>query len=258
MSYKHNLSSLLQRYIYDVSLSKLTLSNETINFIKSLHYHQFIALINQFLPEIICLSVKDCKYISISSNNNIQSANIYKDYPVYIRKDVKGTHLTAIEPMMLFDNIIWLNDKIVFVPVIGEYITYDRRLHQMTLVFDMNKHLVFLHDPNNKSLFNDIDTLDLLQEYINCLNNILYDYNLSSYTFTIYNFDNMNININFLFADNVKGNCVVASMVFMILYHNIEDPSYIEMILQKTIKEEYKRVYIGIYNKLNEYIELIK
>jgi hypothetical protein len=244
-------------YIYNVSKTKLTISNEKITELKSLHYYKFIALINQFLPDILCLSLKDCKYITLGANDNIEPFNNYKDYPICIKKDVNGTQLMGIQPMMFFDNLVCLNNKIVFVPIIGEYITYDIRLHQMTLIFDINQHLVFLHDPNSKSLFNDDTTMTLLQEYITILNTILQDYGMSSYTFVRYEFDNMNINIKFLFADSIKGNCVIASMVFMILYHNIQDASYIEMLLQQTNKEEYKQVYIGMYNKLQEYLELI-
>ena len=161
--------------------------------------------------------------------------------------------------MLMFDNLVCLNsNQIVFVPIIGEYITYDRKLHQMTLVFDTNKNTVFLHDPNSKSLFNDSTTLELLQEYINTLNTILNEYGMSPYIFTIYDFDNMNVCLNFLFADSIKGNCVVASIVFMILYQNIQDASYIEVILKHTSKKEYKTIYIGMYNKLQEYITLIK
>jgi hypothetical protein len=168
------------------------------------------------------------------------------------------TKLVAIDQIMLFDNFVCSNDnQIVFVPVIGEYITYDRKLHQMTLVFDMNKHLVFLHDPNSRSLFNDDTTLSLLQEYIHILNTILQDYGMTPYTFHMYQFDNMNVNLNFIFTDSIKGNCVVASMVFMILYQHIQDASYIEMLLQQTNKEEYKKVYIGMYNKLQQFIDLI-
>lgn len=242
MEYQHSLSSLLDMHIYDVSKTRIKLSNETINYIKSLHYNQFITLINQFIPDMNCLSVKDY--------------NNYKGYPLCIRKDVNGTTLTGIEPTAMFDNIVCLNNKIVFVPIIGEYITYDRRLHQMTLVFNANNNTVFLHDPNSKSMFNDSTTLKLLQDYIHTLNTILNEYGMPSYTFHNYEFSNMNININFMFADSIKGNCVVASIVFMILYQEVQDASCIEMILQQTNKDEYKKVYISMYNKLQEYITL--
>lgn len=254
MHNQHSLSSLVEMHIDDVSKTKI--HNDTIiTQIKSLNYHTFTTLINQFIPDILCISTKGCRYISIGSQND---ASIYKDYPINITKNINTTQITAIDPMILFDNIVCLNNQqIVFVPIIGEYITYDRKLHQMTLIFDINKHSVFLHDPNSRSLFNDDITIILLQEYVNSLNIILHEYGMSSYTFKTYVFDNMNVNVNFWFAGSIKGNCVVASMVFMMLYQKIQNAVHIETILQQTDKEEYKTIYIGMYNKLQEYIYLI-
>lgn len=256
MSYQHNLSSLLSMYIYDVSNTRLKINHELITDIKSLHYHKFISIINQFIPDISFICIKDCKYITLSSTSDTKQSTNYKDYPICIVKDISGTHITAIEPALFIDNLVCLNNNIVFVPVIGEYVTNDIRLHQMTLVFDINKHKVFLHDPNSKSLFNDNSTMILLQEYIHNLNNILNDYGIPSYTFSLYEFDNMNIDLNFWFTNSLTGNCVVASMVFIILYYNSQDASQIELLLQQTNKKEYKNVYIGMYNKLQEYMDL--
>lgn len=259
MVYQHTLSSLLDMHISDVSKNKLNVSNATMIQIKSLDYHTLLALINQFSPNICCLSIRDVKYITLSSETNIDSSYNYKNYPICIKKDIHSTQITAIEPVLLFDNLVCLDNKqIVFVPIIGEYITCDRKLHQMTLIFDLDKHVVFLHDPNSKSLFNDSTTITLLQEYIHTFNTILQDYAMPSYRFYQYDFDNMNVNINFVFADSIKGNCVIASMVFMILYQDIRDASYIEMLLQHTTKDEYKKIYLGMYNKLQEYIKLIE
>jgi hypothetical protein len=258
----HNLLSVLDKYVYDVSKSKVKASNETIIQTKSLDYHQLVYVLHQFVPDVILLQCDNCEYITISSNNNDTHSNItYKNYPFHIKQQLNGTELIAISPSQMFDTIVCISDKnIIFVPMIGERIglSNDRKLHQMTLVFDTIKHIVFLHDPNSRSLFNNDETMLLLQNYVATFNTILRDYGMPSYTFKRYDFDFMNININFMFHSDITGNCVVASIVFMILYHNIQDTLYIEDLLKTTKKDEYKKVYVAIYNKLHQYIELSK
>jgi hypothetical protein len=258
------LPSLLDKYIVNVSKSKVKASNDTIIQTKSLDYHQLVYVLHQFNPDMVLVQADNCEYITISSNNdyNTNSGITYKKYPIHIKQQLNVTELIAISPSQMFDTIVCFNDKkTIFVPVIGERVglSYsERRLHAMTLVFDTIKHIVFLHDPNSRSLFNNNETMILLKEYIERFNTILQDYGMPCYTFKKYEFDFMNINIKFFFENDITGNCVVASIAFMILYHSIQDASYIEHLLQNTKKDEYKKVYVAIYNKLHEYLGMCK
>ena len=259
-----HLHSLLQSYICDVSISKLKVNDETITQIKSLDYNQFIFVIKQFEQDIALVPNDTHEYITLSTDetNNIHSYETYKHYPIHIKQYLDKTELNIITPYELFDTTVCVKEgKPLFIPIIAERVGTqynERRLHAMTLVFDTQKHIVFLHDPNSRSLFNNNDTISLLKKYIEIFNNILQNYGMFPYTFKRYDFDYMNININFIFQDSIQGNCVVASIAFMLLYNNIQEASCIENMLLMTTKDDYKAVYIGLYNKLQEYLELLK
>lgn len=257
-----NLHLLLESYIRNVSKHKLSTNNETITQIKSLDYDQLTFVINQLEKDIVFISTRESSYTTLSTNIvHYNSNESYKNYPVHIKQHLDKTELIAITPHELCDAIICIqNRNTMFLPIIAERVGSkynERRLHAMTLVFDTNKNVVFLHDPNSRSLFNNDDTIQLLQEYIQSVNSILQDYGMFCFTFQQYDFDYMNVNLDFLFQNSIKGNCVVASIVFMILYHNIQEPSYIENILLDTKKDEYRKIYIGFYNTLHDYVKLI-
>ncbi len=258
------LHSLLQSYICDVSKSKLKVNNETITQIKSLDYNQFIFVIKQFEQDIALVSNDKHEYTTLSTDetNNIHSCETYKHYPIHIKQYLDKTELNILTPYELFDIMICVKEnKPLFIPIIAERIASkynERRLHAMTLVFDTDKHIVFLHDPNSRSLFNNNDTMLLIKRYVEHFNYILQDYGMSPYTFIQYDFDYMNIDIDFIFNNSIKGNCVVASVAFMLLYNTIQEASCITNILLMTTKDDYKTLYIGLYNKLQEYLELLK
>lgn len=259
----NSLYSLSQSYIGDVSKNKLKVSNEVITQIKSLNYDQFIFVIKQFQQEIeiACNDKQEYTVFSTKETDYTKSYETYKHYPIHIKQYLDTTELIAITAYDLSDRIICVKDnKPLFIPVIAERVSSkytERRLHAMTLVFDTEKHNVFLHDPNSRSLFNNTETISLLKTYVENINNILKNYGMCSYTFICYEFDNMNINIDFIFHNNVHGNCVVASILFMILYDNIQEVSYIESVLLMSKKDDYKTVYIGLYNKIQEYLKYI-
>jgi hypothetical protein len=257
-----NLQCLLDGYIYDMSKNKVKASNKTILEMKSLNYHKFMYVLHQFVPDIRVTPCNKSYHIMMSSNGDsyLCSSATYNNYPIHIRKHKDTTELIGVSPLEMFDNVICCTkNKPMFVPIIAELVDtmyHTRRLHQMTLVFDTKQHCVFLHDPNSMSLFNNNETLLLIHRYIEILNIILIKHGIDRFIFRQYYFDFMNIDIKFLFNKNITGNSMVASIVFMILYNNLQDVSYIELLLQTTKRYEYKKVYVALYNKIQEFLKL--
>lgn len=252
------LGTLLENYIKDVSKTRLHISTHAIDALKTLDYHAFVAVVQQFEPKLHCISIDD--YIQLSTTDitcikEVKHSN-YKDYPVTIKQVSQNTtELIAASPMSVMDTLICIpQDGVLFAPVVAEFIARDsmRRLHEMTLVFDTQNKIIFLHDPNGRSLFNDNNTHSLLRNYTEILNSLLAEYNLVPFTYSVYEFSNMNTKVNHFFSKSVTGNCVIASIVFMLLYHKVRDTS----ILESSNHKDYTCLYTAFYNKIEEYLTL--
>jgi hypothetical protein len=121
-------------------------------------------------------------------------------------------------------------------------------------------NIVFLHDPNGKSLFNDDNTHILLQTYTELINTVLVEYGMDSFRYITYDFPNINRTVSRLWLTLVVGNCVVASIVFMILYHelqSLQEYQDVTTLLKMSNKKDYDRLYTAFYNKIERYIGLI-
>jgi hypothetical protein len=257
-----NLRGILENYIQGVSKSKLHISSRAIDALKTLDYHHFVTVIQQFEPELCCVCVED--YIQLSSTDimKVVERSNYKDYPVTIKQVSQDTtELIAMSPMNVMDTLICLPpDSVLFAPVVAEFVARDsmRRLHEMTLVFDTQNNVVFLHDPNGRSLFNDNNTHTLLRNYTEILNCVLVEYGLVPFTYDVYAFSNMNTKVNHFFSKSVTGNCVIASIVFMLLYHKVRDATILTPNNNNKIneKKDYTCLYTAFYNKIEEYLTL--
>jgi hypothetical protein len=256
------LRDILENYVQGVSRSKLHINSHAIDALKTLDYHAFIAVIQQFESELCCVCVND--YIQLSTTDIMKAVkhSNYKDYPVTIKQVSQDiTELIAASPMSIMDTLICLpTDGVLFAPVVAESISRDcrspRRLHEMTLVFDTQNNSVFLHDPNGRSLFNDEKTHTLLRSYVDALNRLLAEYGLVPFKYDVYEFCNMNTKVKHIFSKSVTGNCVIASMVFMLLYHQVRDASILKSDNHTIGNKDYTPLYTAFYNKIDEYLTL--
>ena len=259
-----NLRGILENYIEGVSKSKLHISSRAIDALKTLDYHHFVTVIQQFEPELCCVCVEDYIQLSTTDIMKVVERSNYKDYPITIKQVSQDTtELIAMSPMNVMDTLICLPpDSVLFAPVVAEFIPHDfrspRRLHEMTLVFDTKTSIIFLHDPNGRSLFNDEKTHTLLRSYTEILNCVLAEYDLVPFTYDMYEFCNMNTKINHFFSKSVTGNCVIASIVFMLLYHKVRDATILTPNNNNKIseKKDYTCLYTAFYNKIEEYLSL--
>jgi hypothetical protein len=253
-----DLHLLMNRYVCDVSKHILFTSKRTVGAIKTLSYNQFVAVLQQFVPTIYCVSVDECKFIKLSCSdlNKIEYIHCsnYKGFPLTIKQHNDETELAGIYPKQLFDALVCVpKGKCLFVPIIAEH--QVRRLHQMTLVFDTNNNVVFLHDPNGRSLFNTDNCHILLQTYIEMLNAFIDEHNVAKVTYIIHEFNNINVPLRRLWMNRVTGNCVVASILFMILYDDVEDITVVSYILNKSKRKDYDAIYTALYNKIKNHLE---
>lgn len=255
------LQLLLDKYIDDVSKHKLQASQRAIVGTKTMSYVQFVAVMQQFLPNISCLSVENCKYIKMLSNDLNKHEYItystYKEYPITIRQLVDKTEIVAVCMRQLVDALVCVSGEPLFVPIMAERVLYERRLHQMTLVFDTKRNYVFLHDPNGKSLFNDNITYILLHSYVGLVNAVLEEYGMKRFEYISHDFPYVNIRLCRLWMTILKGNCVVASIVFIILFQNIQDLPYITKVLHMSTRKEYDHIYTAFYNKIEYLLGLL-
>lgn len=250
------LRTLLDNYIQDVSKTRLHISSHAIDVLKTIDYHAFVAVVQQFEPELCCcVSVNE--YIQLSTSDKMSIREVkqsnYKDYPVTIKQvSQNNTELIAASPMQIMDTLICIpQDGVLFAPVIAESMS-PRRLHEMTLVFDTQNNTIFLHDPNGRSLFNDNNTHALLRSYVELLNSSMVEYGLVPFTYDVCEFCNMNMQVHHFFGKSVVGNCVIASIVFMLLYHKVQDVS----VLKSGNKKDYTCLYTAFYNKIETYLTL--
>jgi hypothetical protein len=175
-----------------------------------------------------------------------------------IRQLPDATELTGVSPVQLVDALVCVpKGRPLFAPLMGERVLYDRRLHQMTLVFDTKTNSVFLHDPNGRSLFNDDNTHILLGKYIELVNGVLVEYGLKRYEYVTYHLPNINMPLNRLWITVLVGNCVVASIVFMIMYNDLQDMSYITRVFEMSKRKEHDKLYTAFYNKIEQLLGLI-
>jgi hypothetical protein len=249
----------MNKYVCDVSTNTLFASKETICAIKTLSYNKFVAVLQQFVPGINCISVEQCKFIKLlcSNLNNIQyiDCSNYKGFPLTIKQHNDETELAGIYPKQLFDALVCVpKGKCLFVPIIAEH--EEKRLHQMTLVFDTKNKEVFLHDPNGRSLFNSDNCHILLQSYIEMLNAVIDEHNVPKVKYVICEFNNINVPLRRLWMNRLTGNCVVASMLFMILLVDLEDVLVVIYILEKSKRKDYDAVYTALYNKIQNHLQL--
>lgn len=254
---------LLENYVQGVSKTRLHISSHAIDTLKTLDYHAFVAVVQQFEPDLCC-SVSVDNYIQLSTTDTtcvreVKQSN-YKEYPVTIKQishDI--TELIAASPMEIIDTLICIpQDGVLFVPVVAEFVARDfgspRRLHEMTLVFDTQNNMIFLHDPNGRSLFNDNNTHILLRKYVELLNNHMTEYGLIPFTYDVFEFCNMNTTVNHFFSKSVVGNCVIASIVFMLLYHRVRDTSVLKS--NSYNHKDFTCIYTAFYNKIETYLTL--
>jgi hypothetical protein len=251
----------MDKYIHDVSKHKLA-SERAIATTKSLSYIQLVAVMQQFVPDISCLCVKDCKYVKLSSNALGKIEHVdgsrYKDYPITFTQVHDGTTMIATSPVQLCDALVCFSyESPFYVPIMSERCLCDKTLHQMTLVFDTKQNFVFLHDPNGRSLHNDYNTDKLLGSYIDLVNRVLVEYGKHCFKYVKYNLPNTNLSLNRIWITVLSGNCVVASMAFMILFHDLQDMGCIKSIFEMSKKKEYDRLYTALYNKIEVFQRLL-
>lgn len=253
--------NLLEDYVQGVSKSKLHISNRAVEALKTLDYHAFVAVVQQFEPALCCAHVDNYLMLSTTDTTSIREVkhSNYKDYPVTIKQVSQDvTELIAQSPMNIMDTLICIpQNGVLFAPVVAEFVAHDyrsqRRLHEMTLVFDTHTNIIFLHDPNGRSLFNDKNTHTLLRRYVEILNNTMAEYGLVPFTYDMCEFCNMNIHVNHFFSKSVVGNCVIASIVFMLLYHKVRDATIFH---KKLSNKDYTCLYTAFYNKIEAYLSL--
>lgn len=251
---------VLQQYTQDVSKNKLSANQQTIVAIKTLNYHQYVAVLQQFIPNICCVSVEEGKFIKMSCSNLKETECIahsnYKCYPLTIKQNIETSELIGICPKQLFDTLVCVpKGKPLYVPVIAEHDT--KRLHQMTLVVDTKINVAFLHDPNGRSIFNTDNTHILFQTYIESLNTVIDEYNAHKVSYVIHDFVNTNVSLTISWTSKITGNCVVASILFMILYNNVQNVADVISMVDKLKKKDYTAIYTPLYNKIKQYLALL-
>lgn len=224
-------------------------------------YSDWTRIINSLQPDVVCHSAREFVmfYESEPDEDTYIPCDDADEYPITIKaakgKGKQSVHVKAVSPLCLYESIMSHKTAALLLPIVVEAFDEGNDMwHQMTFVIDITNKIMFIHDPNGKSRYSGHRVHSLFEHYVSKINSVAAFYGHTPYTYIMHSFPNMNHELRVVGGHN----CVIASIVFIIVYSSgdcrrLQD---VHTTLQTITKGELQKIYIALYNKIGSLLAL--